>query len=124
MNWLILTTRDLPEAGVMADFLLRKAQDVVVLNVRGRTRAQSFAVLKRLARKRGAGYLADFLLGRALRGRVLDPAAQPFPEITAAARAALRRVAAISTWTIPMRRKRSRAWRNSGRITCCFSARR
>ena len=39
MNWLILTTRDLPEAGVMADFLLRKAQDVVVLNVRGRTRA-------------------------------------------------------------------------------------
>ena len=90
MNWLILTTRDLPEAGVMADFLLRKAQDVVVLNVRGRTRAQSFAVLKRLARKRGARYLADFLLGRALRGRVLDPAAQPFPEITAAARAALR----------------------------------
>ena len=74
----------------MADFLLRKAQDVVVLNVRGRTRAQSFAVLKRLARKRGAGYLADFLLGRALRGRVLDPAAQPFPEMTAAARAALR----------------------------------
>ena len=91
MNWLILTTNDLPEAYVMADFLLRKAQDVVVLNVRGRTRRQRLRVLARLAKKRGWPYLADLLLGRWLRKRVLDPAAKPFPEITPAVVADLQR---------------------------------
>ena len=83
MNWLILTTRDLPEAYVMADHLLRKAQRVFLLNISGRTRAQRFAVLQRLAKKRGLGYLADLLLGRLLRSRYLDAGVRPFPEITA-----------------------------------------
>ncbi len=90
MNWLILTTGNLPEAYVMADFLLRKSQDVVLCNIRGRTRAQSLAVLRRLAKKRGLFYLADFLLGRRFRKRYLDPSARPFPEMTEAAVADLK----------------------------------
>lgn len=84
MNWLILTTGNLPEAYVMAEFLLGKSQEVVLFNIRGRTRRQRRQVLKRLARKRGAIYLVDLLLGRLLRKRYLDPTLQPFPEITPA----------------------------------------
>lgn len=85
MNWLLLTTGNLPEAYVMADFLLRQSQDVALFNIRGRTRAQSLAVLKRLGKKRGLIYLADLLLGRKVRSRYLDPAVQIFPEIDAGA---------------------------------------
>ena len=67
----------------MADFLLRKSQEVVLFNIRGRTRHQRLQVLKRLARKRGLAYLVDLLLGRRFRTRYLDPAIRPFPEMTA-----------------------------------------
>ncbi len=89
MNWLILTTGNLPEAYVMADFLLGQAQDVALFNIRGRTRRQRLQVLRRLAKKRGLLYLADLLVGRRLRHRVLDPAVKPFPDITEAVMAGL-----------------------------------
>jgi folate-dependent phosphoribosylglycinamide formyltransferase PurN len=82
MKWLLLTTGNLPEAYVMADFLLRKSQEVILFNIRGRTRHQRLQVLKRLARKRGLAYLCDLLLGRGFRSRYLDPAVRPFPEMT------------------------------------------
>ena len=90
MNWLILTTGNLPEAYVMADFLLRQSQDVALFNIKRRPRSQSLAVLKRLAKKRGLVYLADLWLGRLFRKRYLDPAVRPFPEITATAIASLK----------------------------------
>ena len=90
MKWLLLTTGNLPEAYVMADFLLRKSQDVALCNVRGRTRTQSLAILKRLVKKRGAIYLADLLIGRKFRKRFLDPAVRPFPEMTESAVADLK----------------------------------
>lgn len=91
MNWLIVTTGNLPEAYVMADFLLRKSQPVVLFNIRGRTRRERGRVLARLARKRGLPYLVDLLLGRRLRTRHLGTAYRPFPEITPAVVAELRR---------------------------------
>ncbi len=91
MNWLLLTTGNLPEAYVMADSLLRQAQAVALFNIRGRTRRQNLRILRRLAQKRGLGYLADLLLGRRLRRRYLHPAVRSFPEITAAAEAGIRR---------------------------------
>lgn len=82
MNWLILTTGNLPEAYVMADFLLRQSQDVALFNIKRRPRSQSLAVLKRLAKKRGLVYLADWLLGRRFRKLYLDPAVKIFPNMT------------------------------------------
>ncbi|MDY0148743.1 MAG: formyl transferase [Kiritimatiellia bacterium] len=89
MNWLILTTGNLPEAYVMADFLLGKSQEVAVVNIRGRTRRQQRKVLKRLAKKRGWLVVLDVLLGRLVRQWYLDPTIQPFPEITPAVAAEL-----------------------------------
>ena len=66
----------------MADFLLRKTQKVVIFNIRGRTRAQSLQVLKRLGKKRGLIYLADLLLGRKYRRHYLDPTVRIFPKMT------------------------------------------
>ena len=82
MNWLILTTHDLPEAYVMARALLAKSQEVALFNIRGRPGSQRLRVVRRLARKRGWLYLADWLLGRRFRSRYLDPAVRLFPEIT------------------------------------------
>ena len=91
MNWLILTTGNLPEAYVMADFLLRRSQDVSLFNIQGRPVSQSLAVLKRLARKRGLIYLADLLLGRRFRRIYLDPAVKIFPDMSGNAVADIRR---------------------------------
>jgi folate-dependent phosphoribosylglycinamide formyltransferase PurN len=82
MNWLILTTGNLPEAYVMADFLLRQSQEVALFNIKRRSRSQSLAVLKRLATKRGLVYLADLLLGRQLRKFYQDPVVKIFPSLT------------------------------------------
>jgi folate-dependent phosphoribosylglycinamide formyltransferase PurN len=89
MNWLILTTGNLPEAYVMADHLLKMSQEVGIGNIRGRTRRQRLQVLRRLAKKRGLLYLADLLLGRRFRQRYLDSAVKPFPDITEAVMAGL-----------------------------------
>lgn len=91
MTWLILTTGNLPEAYVMADFLLRQSQDVALFNIKKRPRAQRLAVLKRLAKKRGWVYLADLLLGRRLRKFYLDPAVKIFPNVTEGVAADLQR---------------------------------
>lgn len=82
MNWLIITTENLPEAFVMAGFLLEQSQEVAVFNIQGRPLKQRMQVLKRLAKKRGLGYLMDLLRGRRCRKRYLDPTVRIFPDIT------------------------------------------
>jgi folate-dependent phosphoribosylglycinamide formyltransferase PurN len=79
-SFLLVTTRDLPEAYFLARYLEWRDQRIAVLNYLGRPLATKIRVLARLGRNRGLPYVADLLLGRALRTRdrhLVDP----FPEI-------------------------------------------
>ncbi len=80
-KWLIITTDNLPEAYYMARHLLNNSQHVSMLNIKGRTFLQSFSVLKRLLKKRGPAYLADFFLGRYMKKYYQNPAIKPFADI-------------------------------------------
>jgi folate-dependent phosphoribosylglycinamide formyltransferase PurN len=90
-SFLILTTRDLPEAYFLATALEARRQRIGVVNITGRPLATTVRVLRRLRRNRGSLYLADLLLGRALRRRYLPTTVLPFPEIDAAATADFKR---------------------------------
>lgn len=101
MNWLLLTTGDLPEAYVMARYLLGQAQEVTLFNIQGRTPAQQRRVLLRLARRRGWLYMADLILGRRFRSRYLRPGVPIFPDITREAMAEVQSRCAYSLISDP-----------------------
>jgi methionyl-tRNA formyltransferase len=81
-SFLLITTRDLPEAYFLAHYLESRDQRIAVLNYLGRPLPTKIRVLARLGRNRGLPYLADLLLGRALRTRDRH-LTDPFPEIDA-----------------------------------------
>jgi folate-dependent phosphoribosylglycinamide formyltransferase PurN len=80
-SFLLITTRDLREAYFLVRYLESRDQRIAVLNHVGRPLAAKIRVLARLGRNRGLPYLADLLLGRALRTRERHLGADPFPEI-------------------------------------------
>jgi folate-dependent phosphoribosylglycinamide formyltransferase PurN len=82
-SFLIITTNNLPEAWFIADFLLRREQQVFVVNKRGRTGREKRRVFRRLLSRRGPVYLADMLLGKLLKSAYVRPEVVPFPEIDA-----------------------------------------
>lgn len=83
-SFLLVTTRDLPEAYFLARGLEERAQRVAILNLVGRPLAQQVRVMARLRRNRGSRYLADFLLGRALHALKRHLHVNPFPEVDGA----------------------------------------
>jgi hypothetical protein len=64
-SFVIVTTRDLPEAYFLAMFLESGAQRLAMVNVVARPVADQLRVLARLRRNRGSAYVADLLLARA-----------------------------------------------------------
>lgn len=84
-SFVVVTTRDLPEAHYLARYLDSQRQDVAFVNLTGRPPGQSLRVVSRLARTRGLAYVTDFLLGRAFARFWLPPGPPVFPEIDAAA---------------------------------------
>jgi folate-dependent phosphoribosylglycinamide formyltransferase PurN len=90
-SFMILTTRDLPEAYFLAAALEARGQRIGLVNITGRPVTTTLRVLRRLRRNRGTMYLVDLLLARALRGRYLPATVLPFPEIDASAIAELKR---------------------------------
>lgn len=80
-SFLLVTTRDLPEAYFLARAIEDRAQRVAILNLVGRPVSQQIRVIARLRRNRGTRYLADFLLGRALRALERHLHVNPFPEV-------------------------------------------
>jgi folate-dependent phosphoribosylglycinamide formyltransferase PurN len=72
-SFLIVTTRDLPEAYFIARFLESRRQRLGILNITGRPPAAALKVLLRLGRNRGWRYLVDLLAARAVGS--LEPAA-------------------------------------------------
>lgn len=73
-SFLIVTTRDLPEAYFIARFLESRRQRLGILNITGRPPGAALKVLLRLGRNRGWGYLLDLLAARAV-ASVRPPAA-------------------------------------------------
>ena len=90
-SFLIVTTRDLPEAYFLATTLEARRQRIGVINITGRPLGTKLRVLARLRRNRGTLYLADLLLARALRSRYLPATVMPFPEIDEAVIASIKR---------------------------------
>lgn len=89
-SFVVVTTCDLPEAYFLASFLESRGQELALVSLVRRPLTQTARVFARLARRRGLRYLADLLLGRALRDRYLA-GPSPFPEIDAGVIARLRR---------------------------------
>lgn len=81
-KWLLITTDNLPEAYVMANYLLSESQDISIFNIKRRSYSQSKTVLKRLAKKRGIIYLIDFLLAKQFKKYYQKPDVKIFPKIT------------------------------------------
>ena len=102
-SFVIVTTRDLPEAYFLAADLERKGQRLAIVNISGRPLAAKLRVLRRLRRRRGVPYIADLLLGRLLHRRYLPASVLPFPEIDDRAVAGLKRRLAVHTCTDPHR---------------------
>lgn len=90
-SFLILTTRDLPEAYFLARSLEARHQRIGIVNITGRPLPAKLRVLRRLRRNRGTRYLFDLFLGRVLRGLYMPATIVPFPEIDAAAVADVKR---------------------------------
>jgi folate-dependent phosphoribosylglycinamide formyltransferase PurN len=82
-SFLIVTTKNLPEAYFLADFLLKKNQPVAILNIRRRSLSQALRVAHRLLRNRGFLYILDLAVGKLLRSLFQSPTVVPFPEIDA-----------------------------------------
>jgi len=87
--FLVVTTRDLPEAYVLADFLLARGQRLAILSITGRPFLDQLRIFRRLGRNRGRRYLLDLLARRLL--ALLCPLPTAFPEIDARVVAAVRR---------------------------------
>jgi folate-dependent phosphoribosylglycinamide formyltransferase PurN len=90
-SFLVVTTRNLPEAYVLVDFLLKRRQRVAVLNIKGRSLAASLWTAARIRRRRGTGHLVDMVLARGFRSLYQSPGSLPFPEVGPAAVDAMRR---------------------------------
>ena len=65
-SFLVVTTRDLPEAYFLARFLEGRGQRLGILNITGRPPLVALQVLRRLARNRGWPYVIDLLAARAV----------------------------------------------------------
>jgi len=80
-SFLVVTSRDLPEAHFLAGFLTARGQSTAILNMTSRPLKNRLRILARLTCRRGPRYLADLMLGR-LAAR-LTPALRvdPFPEL-------------------------------------------
>jgi folate-dependent phosphoribosylglycinamide formyltransferase PurN len=65
-RFVIVTSGDLPEACFLAKALESRRQPFAIVNVVARRRANRLAVLARLRRKHGVGYVADLLFDRML----------------------------------------------------------
>lgn len=63
-SFLVVTTRDLPEAYFLARFLETRGQRLGILNITGRPLTGVLAVMRRLARNRGWPYVLDLLAAR------------------------------------------------------------
>jgi hypothetical protein len=79
--FLIVTSRDLPEAYFLAAFLTSRDQRTAILNMTTRPLGNRVRVLARLARRRGLRYLGDLALGRLVGGLARRPVVDPFPEL-------------------------------------------
>jgi folate-dependent phosphoribosylglycinamide formyltransferase PurN len=90
-SFLVVTTRNLPEAYFLVRFLLRREQRVGVLNIRGRSLAASLRTVSRIRRRRGTAHLVDMLLARGFRSLYQSSESLPFPEVSPAAVGAMRR---------------------------------
>ncbi len=90
-SFVILTTRNLPEAYFLAAALEARGQRLAVVNIAGRPFGAKLRVLRRLRRNRGTLYLVDLLLARMLRARYMPSTIVPFPEIDARAIAGIKR---------------------------------
>jgi folate-dependent phosphoribosylglycinamide formyltransferase PurN len=82
-SFLVVTTRDLPEAHFVAASLAARGQRVGFVNLLGRPLSRRLRVLARLARRRGARYVADLCLARVLAPAAVPDGLSPFPEVTA-----------------------------------------
>lgn len=80
-SFLIVTSHDLPEAHFLAAFLTSRDQRTAILNMTARPLPDRLHILGRLARRRGARYLADLALGRFVHTLTRSPGVDPFPEI-------------------------------------------
>lgn len=89
-SFLVVTTRDLPEAYFIARFLERRRQRLGILNITGRPPAAALKVLLRLGRNRGWGYLVDLLAARAVAAFRPPPTTRAFAEIDATTIAAVK----------------------------------
>jgi folate-dependent phosphoribosylglycinamide formyltransferase PurN len=89
-SFLIITTKDLPEAYFLAAALESRRQRIGVINITGRPLRAKLRVLGRLRRNRGLLYLADLVLARTLRWRYMPATVVPFPEIDEAAIAGIK----------------------------------
>jgi folate-dependent phosphoribosylglycinamide formyltransferase PurN len=91
-SFLIVTTRDLPEAYALARFLLGRQQRVGIVSITGRRLGHQMRIVRKLLRNRGAGYVLDLALQRVLGSRQRRPAgARAFPGVDATLKAAIRR---------------------------------
>ncbi len=81
-SFLVLTTRNLPEAYFLVDFLVNRGQNVAIVNFKGRPTSHNLNILKRLQKKRGTPYVFDLLLGKFLRPYVIPGQIEPFTNIT------------------------------------------
>ena len=88
-SFLIVTTRDLREAYVLARFLQDRRQRFGILNITGRPLRDGVRVLRRLRRNRGTLYLADLALRKVL-GAVHQPWLCAFPDVDRALAARLK----------------------------------
>jgi folate-dependent phosphoribosylglycinamide formyltransferase PurN len=88
--FLVVTTRDLPEAYFLARFLDARCQRLAILNITGRTPVTALKVLRRLARNRGWRYLVDLLAARVAAAFSGPGLARAFPDVDAATIAALK----------------------------------
>jgi folate-dependent phosphoribosylglycinamide formyltransferase PurN len=82
-GFLIVTTKDLPEAYFLARHLDRRGQRIAFLNITGRPWPRALRVLGRLGRRHGWLYLADLLLAKAVRALSPPSGVDPFPEVAA-----------------------------------------
>ena len=77
----IVTTWNLPEAYVLARYLVGRGQRVGILNSRGRPFTDKLRVVRRLWKNRGSRYILDRILGGLAYSFYAPAEIVPFPEI-------------------------------------------
>jgi folate-dependent phosphoribosylglycinamide formyltransferase PurN len=89
-SFLVVTTRDLPEAYFVARFLESRRQRLAILNITGRAPSSAVRVLRRLGRNRGWRYVADLLAARVVNALAGPGATRAFADVDAATIAGLK----------------------------------